>query len=147
MILQSGDYNMENTISQTGVIERIELNKVYVKIMQQSACAECHAKSMCRSSECKDRIVEIEGLYNSFQVHEEVEIHGRSSLGYWAIFYAFVLPILLILAVVILFSESNRSDTVTALAGLAVLPLYYSVLYVLRDRLKRKFVFTMKKLN
>lgn len=138
---------MDNTIHHTGIIERIEPDKVYVKIIQQSACAGCHAKSMCNASESKDRIIEIEGLHDSFQVNEEVELQGRSSLGYLAILYAFVLPLLSLFAVIIFCLGMNRSETVSALAGLAVLPAYYSVLYFFRDKLKKKFVFAMRKLN
>ncbi len=139
--------NMDNTIHHTGIIERIDPDKVYVKICQQSACAGCHAKSMCNASESKDRIIEIEGVYDSFQLNEEVELKGRESMGYLAIFYAFLLPLLLLLTVIIFSLEMNRSETVSALAGLAVLPAYYSVLYFFRDKLKKKFVFAMKKLN
>lgn len=138
---------MADTIHHTGVIERITPDKVYVKILQQSACAGCHAKSVCNASESKDRIVEIETFGNAFQVNEEVELHGRSSLGYLAVLYAFVIPLLLLFAVIIICLEMNRSETVSALAGLAVLPVYYSVLYFFRDKLKKKFVFAMKKLN
>lgn len=139
--------NMQETIHHTGVIERIDRDKVYVKIMQQSACAGCHAKSICNASESKDRIIEIEGSFDSFQVNEEVDLQGRSSLGYLAILYAFGLPLLLLFVVIIICLGMNRSETVSALAGLAVLPVYYSVLYFFRDKLKKKFVFAMKKLN
>lgn len=138
---------MHDTIHHTGIIERIDPDKVYVKIVQQSACAGCHAKSMCNASESKDRIIEIDGLYNSFQLNEEVELQGRTTLGYLAVLYAFLLPLILLLAVVIICLESNRSEAVSALAGITVLPVYYSVLYFFRDKLKKKFVFAMKKLN
>lgn len=140
-------HNMHDTIHHTGIIERIDPDKVYVKIVQQSACAGCHAKSMCNASESKDRIIEIDGLYNSFQLNEEVELQGRTTLGYLAVLYAFLLPLILLLAVVIICLESNRSEAVSALAGITVLPVYYSVLYFFRDKLKKKFVFAMKKLN
>ncbi|MDD2436113.1 MAG: SoxR reducing system RseC family protein [Massilibacteroides sp.] len=138
---------MSDTIYHTGIIERIDRDKVYVKIIQQSACAGCHAKSMCGMSECKNLIVEIEGNYDSFKVNESVEIEGQSSLGYQAVFYAFVLPLLLVLGTVIFFIETNRSELVSAFAGIAVLPVYYIVLYFFRDKFKKKFVFAMKKLN
>ncbi|MDD4515146.1 SoxR reducing system RseC family protein [Massilibacteroides sp.] len=138
---------MDDTIHHTGIIERIDRDKVYVKIIQQSACAGCHAKSMCNASESKDRLVEIDGIFNSFQVNEVVDLYGRSSLGYLAVLYAFVLPLIILLAVVIFCLESNRSEAVSALAGLAVLPVYYSVLYFFKDKLKKRFVFAMRKLN
>lgn len=138
---------MSDTIQHTGIIERIENDIFYVKIVQQSACAGCHAKSMCTASENKDRIIEIESEDPSFTVNEEVEIHGRSSLGYTAVFYAFVIPFILLLTTIIIFLGINQSEMVSAIAGLAVLPVYYSVLYLFRDKLKKKFVFTMEKLN
>lgn len=139
--------NMSDTIHHTGIIERIEGNTCYVKIIQQSACAGCHAKSMCNASESKDRIIEVDKGDASYRIYEEVELSGETSLGYTAVWYAFVLPFLLLLATVIIFIETNGNEAVSALAGLAVLPIYYSVLYFFRDKLKKKFVFTMKKLN
>lgn len=138
---------MQDTIHHTGIIERIDRDKVYVKIMQQSACAGCHAKSMCNASESKDRIIEIEGSFDSFQVNEKVDLQGRSALGYLAILYAFGLPLLLLFVVIIICLEMNRSEVISALAGLIALSVYYSVLYFFKDKLKNKFVFAMKKLN
>lgn len=138
---------MNDTIYHTGVIERIDPDKVYVKIIQQSACAGCHAKAMCNASESKDRVVVIEGAYDSFLVNEEVEIQGKTSLGYLAVLYAFVIPLILLFAVIVTLLEINRREAESALIGLAVLPVYYSFLYLFRDKLKKKFVFTMKKLK
>lgn len=139
--------NMANTIHHTGIIERKEADKVYVRITQQSACAGCHAKSMCNASESKDHLIEVEGAYDSFQINEEVELLGQSSFGLQAVGFAFVLPLLFLFTVIVFCLEMKQSETVSALIGLAVLPLYYSVLYFFRDKLKKKFVFAMKKLN
>jgi sigma-E factor negative regulatory protein RseC len=138
---------MSDTIHQTGIIEHIDPDKVYVKVIQQSACAGCQVKSMCSSSECKARIVEIEGHFDSFHVNEQVEIEGKNSLGYLAVLYAFVLPLFLLIGMIVFCLKTNRSEAFSALAGIAVLPVYYSVLYFFRDKLKKKFVFAMKKLN
>lgn len=138
---------MQKTIQHTGIIQRIEKEKVYVKIAQQSACAGCHAKSMCTASESKDRIIEIESGDLSFRVDEEVNVYGRSSLGYVAVWYAFVLPFILLLSSIIIFTAFNRSELASALAGLAILPVYYSVLYLFRGKLKKKFVLSMEKLK
>lgn len=136
---------MSDNIHHTGIIERIDKNKVYVKIVQQSACAGCHAKSMCTASESKDRIIEIESEDPSLRINEEVDVYGKSSLGYVAVLYAFVLPFVLLLTTIIVFTEAKQSEMVSAIAGLAVLPVYYGILYMFRGKLQKRFVFRLKR--
>ena len=139
--------NMSESIQHRGVVERIEGKIVYVRIVQQSACSGCHAQAMCSASEKKDKIIEVPDRSGAFRPQEEVLIEGQSSMGLKAVFLAFVLPLVLILAAVILGNQLRWKETASALAGLILLFFYYGILYVLRDKLKKRFIFTLKKLN
>lgn len=136
---------MGDTISHNGVIERIEGNTVYVKIIQQSACAGCHAKSMCMAADSKEKIVEVTDRSGLFRVDEPVLVCGQALMGLRAVLLAFVLPLCFVVAVIVAGSVAGWKDSVSALAGLAVLVPYYLILYFFRDKLKNIFIFTIEK--
>jgi len=140
------EFTKMNDITQhNGIIKRIDHRLVYVQITQQSACVGCHAGSICNAAECKERIIEVEDSTGTFHENEEVVLIGKTSLGYWAVLLAFAIPLVLLLLVIIGCSRMNMSETACAFIGLVVLPIYYSGLYFFKDKLKSKFVFTMKK--
>ena len=140
--------NMSESISHSGIVEKIENGVVYVRIVQQSACAGCHARGVCTVSESKEKTIEVpDDRSASFRVNEEVLVCGQASLGMQAVLLAFVGPLLVVLAAIILGSCLHWEETTIGIFGLVLLIPYYSVLYSLRSRLKKRFVFTLKKLN
>ena len=138
---------MSKHIHHNGVIDKIDNGIAYVRIIQQSACAGCHARSMCSASESKEKIIEVVDHSGKYTINEEVLICGQNSLGLQAVFLAFVIPVIILVLVLVIASATNSSEAISALSGLICLVLYYIILYLFRDKLKRKFVFTLKKLN
>ena len=133
---------MSESINHNGIIEKIDGNAVFVRIIQQSACSGCHAQSMCSASEKKEKIIEVnDNNPGRFHVNEKVTLCGQSSLGLKAVFLAFVV------AAIVAGSCLQWDETTSGLTGLLLLVPYYSILYFLREKLKRKFIFTLKKLN
>ncbi len=139
--------NMSESISHSGIVEKIENGVVYVRIVQQSACAGCHARAVCTASESKEKIIEVPDRSGAFHVNEDVLVCGGASLGMQAVLLAFVGPLLMILAAIMLGSCLHWEETTSGIFGLLLLIPYYGVLYGLRDRLKKRFVFTLRKLN
>ena len=138
---------MSESINHTGFVEKIDGDTVFVRITQQSACSGCHAQSMCSASEKKDKIIEVPDRSGRFRINEEVIICGQNSMGLQAV----------LLGICHSFGDSRRGhrdryestmgrDT-SGLTGLSLLLPYYCILYLMRDKLKRRFIFTLKKLN
>ncbi|MCD8194228.1 MAG: SoxR reducing system RseC family protein [Tannerellaceae bacterium] len=138
---------MSDSINHRGIIDRIEGDTLFVRIMQQSACAGCHAKGMCSASESKEKIIEVRDNSHQYTINEEVILTGKTSLGLKAVLLAFVIPVLIVVGTIIIGNISGWEEASAALASLVVLIPYYGVLYLLREKLKRTFVFTLKKLN
>ena len=88
--------NMSESINHNGIIEKIDGGTVYVRIIQQSACSGCHAKSMCTASESKEKIIEVPDNSGKFHINEEVQLCGQSSLGLQAVLLAFVFPLIIV---------------------------------------------------
>lgn len=138
---------MGESINHSGVIERIDGHTVFVKIVQQAACSTCAAHDLCCASERKEKLIELTDYSGRFHVGETVLIVGETSLGLQAVALAFVLPLLIVLGAVIAGTEWGWEETTCGLVALLLLLPYYYILYLLRDRLKKRFVFTLKKLN
>ncbi|HHX31489.1 MAG TPA: SoxR reducing system RseC family protein [Bacteroidales bacterium] len=135
-------------IEHEGIIEKVKGNNITVRILQKSACSDCHARAACMASDSKEKLVDIRDYTGMYQENESVIIEGKKSIGYKAVFWAFVLPLLfLILVLVLSLTLWNLSDTKAALASLVALIPYYCVLYFFRNRMANSFRFSIKKTN
>ncbi|HAC21151.1 MAG TPA: Fis family transcriptional regulator [Porphyromonadaceae bacterium] len=138
---------MAQSIVQTGTITHIDGDIIKVKICQQSACSDCHAKSVCSSSDKKDHYLTIVDTSKHFEVGETVTVIGEASAGLAASLLAYALPIVLILATLFGVAAAGLGDTWAALLALATLIPYYCVLYLFRNKLKKRFTFKIRKQN
>lgn len=136
---------MSSKIAHAGVISDISENVISVRIIQNTACSECHAKSACRVSESKEKIIEIPNRYEHLHVGDNIIVEGSAIMGLKAVLYAFVLPLVLIVAVLILSIMYIQNEAIAACLSVLVLALYYCVLYIFRSKLKKKFVFHLVK--
>jgi len=140
-VIMTQDY-----IRHQGIIERIDEHKVYVRIEQKAACNDCQAKSLCLASDKKEKIVEVNDNSGCYSLHEEVIVSVRSYLGLFAAFVAFILPLLFIISSLVISLYISGSEALGGLIGLAVLIPYFFILYLFRDRLRRKLLFTISKI-
>ena len=76
-----------------------------------------------------------------FQLNEEVLLCGKSSLGLQAVFLAFVIPLIIVCTTIAVGTYLQWEETTSGLTGLLLLVPFYSILYFLRDKLKKRFVF------
>ena len=135
---------MSNTIDHAGIIKQIKGSLLFIEIVQQSACADCHAKGMCSASDSKAKIIEITDLSNRYQVGDAVVITGKTSLGLLAVLLAFILPICVLVGSIIMGNTLQWNDGLSAVVGILTLIPYYFVLYLFREKMKNKFIFTIK---
>lgn len=139
---------MRTTITHKGKIKQIDKTRVQVQIMQASACSACEAKSLCHSAESKEKVIEVETADASdFKVGQDVILVGTLSQGLKAVFYAYVIPLILMLAVLFLALTNGVDEPLSALLAVGILIPYYIVVYFLRHHFSRKFSFTLKHIN
>lgn len=128
-----------------GVVRTVRDGKVTVRIQQQSACAGCHAKEFCCSTDCADRDILIETT-EPFEPGEVVVIEGRDHIGRLAVLLSFVLPIiLLLLGLVCGIRLWGLSEVQAILLAFGLLALYYAGLYLLDPRLGQIMKFEITK--
>ncbi|MEG1684585.1 MAG: SoxR reducing system RseC family protein [Bacteroides sp.] len=139
---------MEDIIKHQGIVESIDDSHISVRIVQTSACAACSAKGHCSSADSKDKLVDVYSAGNSYQIGEEVMIYGTTSMGLQAVFIAFVIPFIILISMLFVMMSLTQSDELlSALFSIATLIPYYILIYVCRNRLKKKFSFTLKPIN
>jgi len=134
----------DNIIHQ-GKIERIDKNKVFVRIEQKVACSDCHALSVCFVANKKEKIIEVSDYSGSYTLQEEVLVSARSSMGLFAVVVAYAIPLLAVVITVVAGLSLSQSEVIGGLTGLLVLVAYYFVLYLLRDKIKKNVLFTLSK--
>ncbi|HOP14013.1 SoxR reducing system RseC family protein [Lentimicrobium sp.] len=131
-------------IAKTGVVQSIEGQKVFVKVISVSACASCHAKGACTASDTSERIIEAElEPGTSLKPGQIVSVQADVKAGNAALFYGYILPFLLVFAVLVI-AALLTSEVVAGLVSLGVLLPYYAVLYLLRDRMGKRFKFSIQ---
>ncbi len=135
-------------IEHRGVITSIADHKVSVMILQQSACSSCHAKGACMAADSKEKMVDITDHTGKYKVNDLVTVVGQKSIGYRAVLWAFVIPIIILVSVLVVsISVWNLGEIKAALAAILSLVPYYAMLYLLRNRMANSFVFTIKNNN
>ncbi|MFV0378832.1 MAG: SoxR reducing system RseC family protein [Mangrovibacterium sp.] len=138
---------MAGEITHKGIIRKLSGDKIVVSIINESACASCHAQGACTASDMKDKEVEITRFGGDYKVGQAVTIVGKTSQGFKALFLGYLLPFFLILSTLIISSSLQVSETKGGLLSLAILVPYYGILYALRNRIKKSFEFEIKPLQ
>ena len=138
-----GIMSQRETIRHEGIVEQIGAESCLVRILQASACSSCGARQLCRSSESKEKLIEVKEHYSTLQVGDMVTLSGSVHQGLHASVLAYVVPLILMLAA--LFAGIwLDGEGMGALAALLVLAFYYGILYLLRDKLGKEFAFKIE---
>lgn len=134
----------EEMIEHRGVLTAVADGSGRVLIEQASACSQCHAKSMCMAADSKEKEVDVV-LAEPLQVGDRVIVYGSSSLGMKAVLLAYVLPFVLLVAIVLLLGQVVNNEAIVGTVALLSLIPYLILLKIFSKRLNRKFVFYAKK--
>ena len=131
------------TIRHEGIVESMGAEGCTVRILQASACSSCSARQLCRSSESKEKLVEVRGHYPTLHVGDRVMLVGSVRQGLRASVLAYVVPLIIMLVVLFLVTH-HYGEKLGALAALLALALYYGMLFLLKDKLAGQFSFRIE---
>ena len=132
-----------NSINHDGEVVEISDNKVVAEIFVSEACGTCQAKGLCHTNGKRVRVEAEAEPGQEFQVGQKVKVAFTPTLAMSSVLLAYVLPLVLMFAVMFTLIAITGSQDVGCLCGLAVLPVYYTILYMLRHKLRRKFKFSI----
>lgn len=136
---------MSKIVTHKGKVIHLEGLDVRVMIESMSACAACHAKGMCTLSDKEDKIIDIKVSAEraaKLNVGDDVMVAVSQQRGMQAVLLAYILPAILVVLSLILLLKL-LPEPLAILSALAVLGIYYYVLYLFRNKLNAKFIMSI----
>lgn len=139
--------NQKSTIEHEGTVIDINDGKITVELTVLSACATCHSRALC-SFDSSQKNIEIFDNNNNitYKIGETVKVIMRQSLGGKALFLAYILPFFVILIALIICTISGLSEALAGIISILTLIPYYTLLYLFKNKLKKEFSFSIKKI-
>ncbi len=135
-------------IKHEGIITSINNNKISISIIQKSACASCSVKGACSMSESIDKEIDVFTTDNTeWKIGERVNVCMEQSMGSKAVLIAYVFPIIVLLIALIITIELTNDEISAGIIALLSVGLYFSGVYLFKNRLNNTFQFTLKKLD
>lgn len=122
-------------------------NIVRVGFVSNTSCSSCNAKGVCSVADVENKFIEVEDKDEKWQLGESVNIVLEQKQGFKALWFGYVLPMLVLLAAMIITYAITGKDGLSGLVALGVLVPYYLVLYLIRSYLKNEFTFKIKKID
>ena len=133
------------TITHEGIITKIGSDDLEIRILSKSACAACHAQSACSMSDMKEKILSVPRPKNrDFQLMQQVNVRMEVSQGNKAAILGYLLPFVLMMAVLFTLIGCGLGEGLSALCSIAALIPYYIILYLRRDKLKKQFEYEIE---
>ena len=120
-----------NSISHIGIVQSVDGQEVTVKMTVESACAACHAKSLCGVSDSKDKIVKAVNVSDAhFEVGEKVNVEMRQSLAMKAIVICYLLPFIVLITTFCVMSYFCQNELVNVLVTFAAVAAYFFFIWL-----------------
>ena len=135
------------SVEHKGRIVSIIGDKISVNFIALSACAACHAKGVCTASDMEEKTAEVIDSSGQYKVGDNVNVILAQSLGYKALFLGYVLPFILVLVVLIILSAITKNEVVAGAFALGILAPYYLGLMYFKDKIRKTFTFTIRKID
>jgi sigma-E factor negative regulatory protein RseC len=135
-----------NLISHEGTIISTNNQHLIVKIISETACASCHAKGSCTSADQTEKEITVQRPESDFFIGERVLVETTLKQGYKAVFYAYLLPLIILIISLMLLISFTGNEAISALVSISFLFPYYLLLYLLRNKLQNSFKFMVQKL-
>lgn len=131
-------------VIKSGIVESIGDSYLKVQIHNDSACSTCYSKGVCTSLGSGDRIIEVEfDKTKEVLPGDKVDIQMVSSQGWIAILVGYIIPFILLITT-LLIASNYTGEATSALMALGILIPYYCILFMVRNKMKKYFRFTLK---
>lgn len=129
-------------IEHSGVVVSIDGDCADVRILRTSACTSCNVSRICNKTESREMNVKVRGMrVSDFKEGDNVVVTIKASMARMAVVYGFGFPLLIMLLSFIITKTFCKDDLITSVVSLGMVAVYYVILYLLRDRLDKKFLF------
>lgn len=135
---------MENRISHEGIITNINNDIVQIKILSKSGCVSCNIKSACNMSEMQEKIISIPRPKDKdLSIGQEVVISMGLGQANKAVIFAYVIPVIILISMIFILNIFKIDEGINALISIGTLIPYYFILFLFRNKIKRKFEYEL----
>lgn len=135
----------DKMIEHSGTIVAIGVGVLKVEIVSSAACGECSAGALCSAAEKRRKVVDVLPTPGrDYALGDTITFVGEQSMGARAVVFAYVIPLLLVVAGLVCAHVAGLGDGGCALVALATLVPYYAALWLLRGRIDKSFKFKAK---
>jgi len=139
--------NSSVCFEQKGIIESTNNNRIRIRIDRESACGHCDAHGICSLAGLSERIVEIDDATPCYTVGETALVTITRSMGNKAILLGYLIPFVLLVTTLIISTVCMLPEWLAGILSLWMLLPYYFLLYLFRERLRRKITFSIRKID
>ena len=81
-----------------------------------------------------------------YSIGEEVNVSARQTMGLMAVLLCYVLPLIILVAILAAMTFLGYSEGISALATLGCLAIYFALLGLTHKHISKKVVFTINKI-
>ena len=137
---------MEEQVSHTGVVVGINDKDIEIEILSASSCGTCNIKSACGMSEMREKRVTVPRLADKdYIVGQPVSIVMSARQGNKAAMIAYLIPAIILIAIIVILSNLSIKEWVAALIGIGALAVYYTILYIFfKAKLRDEFRYEIR---
>jgi len=138
----------DNEIRHPGVVTQVTPEFIEVEFTTESACVQCHARSVCGAADSEKGSVQVRNRVSyDYAVGDHVNIVLKKYLGMRAVGVCYVVPLLLILVLLLSLPSVTDSELMQGGVCLGVLALYYLGILLFRDRIEKSYEFIIEPEN
>lgn len=131
-------------IEHLATITDISKDTVFAEVKVKSACSGCAMKNACGISECSEKTIEIKTAQaKKYQIGETITVVLDENYGFFALFYGYILPLLLVLGVLFGAQAMGTDEISSGIYSIIILIPYYFGLSLSKKYFSKKFHFTI----
>lgn len=135
-------------ISHKGRVVETTPEYITVEFIAESACDACHAKGLCSMGEATTKVVQVPATVSAFyETGEEVNVCLKASMGHKAVWLCYVVPLFVLMAALLGLLQVGVSELASGLAAIAAVAVYYFLIWLFRNQLRKEYVFYIEKLR
>ena len=132
-------------IEHSAIVLSVNEDTVTVTIQRQSACASCKNKKSCTIFGNTEKTITIRtDEAQKYKPGQKVTVTMEEKAGWMAVFWGYLLPLLVLVLALFLTTELTGNEPIAATISLSTVAIYYFILFLNRNKVKKYFVFRIK---
>ncbi len=134
-----------SSISHQGMVTNLIEDRAVIHILSEEACHTCHMKGFCGVDDAEQGRFEVPA--DDLEIGDAVSLEVIPSTGLKAVFWAYIMPFLLMVGAVAIGLYLHLSEELSGMIAIGVLPIYYFTLYLFNKQLKTEIRLKVHKLT